>query len=246
LNINQIRDIIDDTISKNIHFFWQKPIFAILSADDARFVTLKQLVSFEHLMPFDILSDARSVIVFYIPFTREIVDSNRSKGYASELWAKSYIETNKLILEICDAFETILSDLGFTVGKLPATHNFNSETLISNWSHRHIAEFAGIGSFGINNMIITDSGCCGRLGSFITNADITPLIFPAKERCLSKINGTCGVCQQKCPVSAYDFEEFNRKSCYEVCLKNAKHHQSLGLADVCGKCLVDIPCSLKG
>jgi hypothetical protein len=66
-----------------------------------------------------------------------------------------------------------------------------------------------------------------------------------KEKCLYKINEGCGICQNKCIVNAYEGSTFNRKKCYEICLKNAKYYKSIGYADVCGKCLVGLPCSTK-
>ena len=48
------------------------------------------------------------------------------------------------------------------------------KNLISDWSHRHVAVIAGLGKFGLNNMLITDNGCCGRVGSFITDLKIEP------------------------------------------------------------------------
>lgn len=37
---------------------------------------------------------------------------------------------------------------------------------MSEWSHRHAAYIAGLGIFGINNMLITNKGCVGRIPSF--------------------------------------------------------------------------------
>ncbi|WP_338094171.1 hypothetical protein [Methanorbis furvi] len=34
------------------------------------------------------------------------------------------------------------------------------------WSHRHFAVLAGLGTFGVNNMLITRMGCYGRVSSF--------------------------------------------------------------------------------
>jgi hypothetical protein len=30
-----------------------------------------------------------------------------------------------------------------------------------------------------------------------------------------------------------------------MCLENAEHHKNIGYADVCGKCVVGLPCSFK-
>ncbi len=36
---------------------------------------------------------------------------------------------------------------------------------------------------------------------------------------------------------------FDRFRCYDMCLKSGEQFEDLGLADVCGKCVVGLPCS---
>jgi epoxyqueuosine reductase QueG len=230
-----------------INDMWRAPIIEIISANDEKIKDLKQAVSLEHLMPHDILQDAKSVISFFIPFHERIVESNINGTMASKEWVEAYIKTNDLIKVINNKIEELMERNGYKTGKIPATHNFNEETLISNWSHRHIAYIAGIGTFGINNMLITKKGCCGRFGSIIINCELDNYqqIGNIKEKCLYKINGSCGICRKRCMANAYDNNNFNRNACYKQCLENTEYHKETGYADVCGKCLVGLPCSLK-
>lgn len=226
---------------------WKEPLVRIIPADDARIESLKKSVSNDHLMPFDILPDAKSIVCFFIPFHDSIVESNIEGELASAEWAMAYIKTNDLIKTINDNISDLMEKNGYKAGKIPATHNFDTEKLISNWSHRHIAHIAGLGTFGINNMLITKNGCCGRFGSIVINCEIRENNQPAeiKEKCLNKLNSGCGICQKKCAVNAYAHNVYNRKICYEQCLKNAEHYKSSGFADICGKCLVGLPCSTR-
>ena len=226
---------------------WKEPIIRIIPAANEKFKILKKAVSAEHLMPYDILSDAKSIISFFIPFQENIVESNIKGIMASKEWATAYIKTNDLIKTINDKIETLMEKNGYKTGKIPATHNFDEEKLISNWSHRHIAYIAGIGTFGINNMLITKNGCCGRFGSIIINYELKEYgqINEVKEKCLNKLYGNCRICHKKCVAHVYEDNNFNRFKCYKQCLENAKHHEKTGYADVCGKCLVGLPCSIK-
>jgi epoxyqueuosine reductase QueG len=226
---------------------WKKPIIEIISANDKKLEILKDTVSNEHIMPFDILPDAKSIISFFIPFRENIVKSNIKGIMASKEWMIAYIKTNDLIKTINDNIEEIMGQKGYKTGKIPATHNFDVKKLISNWSHRHIAYIAGIGTFGINNMLITKNGCCGRFGSIIINYELDEYkqTVETKEKCLNKLNGTCGICQKKCIANAYENDKYNRHKCYEQCLANAEYHKEIGYADICGKCLVGLPCSIK-
>jgi len=226
---------------------WNDPLVEIISAENKKLETLKKVVSSEHLTPYDILPDAKSIVSFFIPFQENIVKSNNNGDMASEEWAMAYIKTNDLIKTINDDVEKLMEQNGYKTGKIPATHNFDDRKLISNWSHRHIAYIAGLGTFGINNMLITKNGCCGRFGSIVVNYELSEYKqdFEKKEKCLNKINKSCGMCQKKCIAKAYENKRFNRHICYEQCLKNAEYHKSIGYADVCGKCLVGLPCSTK-
>jgi epoxyqueuosine reductase QueG len=246
---------------------WREPIVKIISEKNVNHAWLKQAVSPDHLSPADILPDAKSVICFFIPFHKSVVQSNAAPGSASAKWALAYIKTNDLIAVINRDIEALLVENGYRAGKIPATHNFDETTLISRWSHRHIAYLAGLGTFGIHNMLITEKGCCGRIGSIVTNyecgeyapdtARASAAVYASgtayadtapAEKCLNKTNGSCGLCRKKCESGAYPADAsagFDRRACYAKCLENAELHKNLGFADVCGKCLVALPCSLS-
>ncbi len=202
---SEIIKTINSTISEyedinNLNNLWRESIIEIISAKNEKLRELKQIVSLEHLLPCDILPDAKSIISFFIPFSENIVKSNINGTMASKEWAQVYIKTNDLIKTINDKIEELMGKNGYKAGKIPATHNFNEKTLISNWSHRHIAFIAGIGTFGINNMLITKRGCCGRLGSIIIDYELENYknAGKVKEKCLHKLNGNCGICQRRC------------------------------------------------
>ena len=250
----ELEKVINEAITtfeaeNGIRNFWEPPLLAALNADHPLIPGLKRSVSPSHLLPDELLPGAKSVVIFFVPLADRIIESNLEGEAASEEWALSYVVTNSLLGFISDEVEKTLVSHGFLAAKIKAAHNFDKETLMSRWSHRHLAWIAGLGSFGLNNILITSKGCCGRLGSLVTDADCGALGIhaaygPTNEKCLNKINGTCGLCRKKCPVGAYGEDgKFDRHKCHEACLKNVELHKSIGRADVCGKCLVGLPCS---
>lgn len=222
---------------------WKRPIVGFADANDPLFGELKKAVRPTHRLPGDLLPGARTVIAYFLPFDAAIPRSNQHGGYASEAWAVAYIETNQLIAEINERINDLLAHDGFQGTRLPATHNFDEEQLMSDWSHKHVAHIAGIGSFGHHHMLITDEGCCGRLGSVVTDAVIAPTQRHDRERCLFKHDGSCRKCERRCPVEALGKAPFQRHACYDRLLQNARRHERHGLADVCGKCAAIVPCS---
>ena len=141
---------------------------------------LKKAVRPSHDLPGDLLPGARTVIAYFLPFDPAIPRSNHRGDFASETWAVAYIETNRLIATINEQLNHLLKQRGSGAPACPATHNFDEELLMSDWSHKHVAYIAGIGSFGHHHMLITDKGCCGRLGSVVTDAVIAPT--PRQDR----------------------------------------------------------------
>lgn len=230
---------------KDIETKWNEPIISYADSTDELFYKLKTTVSPSHGLPTDFLENAKTVVAYFIPFREEVVKSNINEKASSNMWAKAYIETNRLIFDLNTFIQIELEALGFDSTVIPATHNFDEEKLISDWSHRHVAYIAGLGKFGLNNMLITDKGCCGRVGSFVTNLEIEATTRDNKEKCLYKNSGICKKCVQRCVNDALKIDSFDRHKCYEMCLYNAEVHRDIGLADVCGKCLVNVPCSFR-
>ncbi|HAK45139.1 MAG TPA: (Fe-S)-binding protein [Spirochaeta sp.] len=222
---------------------WRTPLVSFASADDPLMTELKNWVDPKHLLPGDMLKGAQSVICYYLPFNPEIPKSNRGERLASREWVDTYVETNKLIDVINEKLKNYLAAEGYACETTPATHNFDPKVLISYWSHRHLAYIAGLGTFGLNNMLITDEGTAGRFGSCVTNLKLTPGKRPDGENCLYKAKGTCGVCAKKCVNGALTTDGFDRFKCYDMCLENDAANNIGTLADVCGKCIAGMPCS---
>lgn len=224
---------------------WNNPLVGFADARDPLFNELKRMVGPSHAMPEDLLTNARTVIVYFLPFTKETALANKEGRFASKTWAIAYVETNQLIEEINNCLAAVLHGKGLRSVSVPPTHNFDREHLISDWSHKHAAYIAGLGTFGTHCLLITDKGCCGRLGSIITDAVITPTERPDSEYCLNRYNNSCGACITRCVAGALRHDGFDRHRCRAFLLKNAVIHLQEGSANVCGKCSVSVPCSFE-
>jgi len=223
---------------------WKTPLVAYAAANDPLFQRLKEVASPTHNLPQGFLPEARTVITYFLPFRDEVVESNKKDRFSSRTWGKAYIETNKLIADLNHYLQEKLIHQGYRAVFVPATHNFDEKTLLSDWSHRSAAYIAGLGTFGLNHMLITEKGCCGRIGSLVTDLELPPTPRYKRELCLYKHDDSCGNCAKKCVNEALTENNLDKHKCYEMCLANADRLSSLeSIADVCGKCLVEVPCS---
>jgi len=229
--------------------WWRTPLLATAPVDE-RFSQLPRIASPDHFHPHDLLASAKSVIVFFIPFEKDLVRGNKEGDRPSREWGLSYVQTNDLINRLGMALGDLLEKHGFQSGLTPATHNFDEVKLMARWSHKHLGYLANLGRFGVHHLLITPEGCAGRLGSLVTEAGLgdNPII-DTEEACLSKAGKECVKCIEACPLDALSQSGFERRTCWERLKDNlASLDYFSDLPDtthVCGKCAALMPCSFK-
>jgi len=226
---------------------YRDPLVGFALATDPRFLELRDSVEPTHLLPEDLLPGAQSVISFFLPFAEEVVKANRAdRNQIAREWAVAYIETNALINRITQELIAVLAERDVQAATQPATHNWDPVTLISPWSHKSAAAIAGLGSFGLHHMLITDAGCAGRFGSLVVDVPLEPTSSPETpvvQRCSFFIDGSCKACIHRCPSGALTESGIDKQRCYRWLLQVVDRFREMGLADVCGKCAMG-PCAL--
>lgn len=239
---------------------WGEPLVGFADANHPDILKLKDIISQQHVMPHEIIEKPTIIIAYFVPFTKELADTNKAPGdVSSPEWAHTYEETNGMFGELNNYLIEELRKMGYEAGVSKEATTFDRDRLISNWSQRHIARLAGLGTFGINNMLITKKGCCGRYSTVVTNLDVEPDKPLDDNYCLYKSKGICGACVKHCPAGALTVAGYDRNKCFQVCLKNAALYKDFGSSysdetgknansagsEVCGKCVVNVPCSFK-
>ena len=259
----KILDLIHSYISEyqqreEIATIYGEPLVGFADAWHPYVQSLPQLISPTHELPQNVLSNAKTIIAYYVPFTKALAKTNLSSGIlASPEWARAYEETNALFGELNAEIIHFIQVKAGHAGVTPKAVTFDQDLLISDWSQRHIAYAAGLGTFGLNNMLLTRNGCCGRFSTVITNLDLEADHPLTEEYCLYKKNGTCGACVKHCPTGALTCDGYDRFKCYAICKENAKIYTQFGSSytneddtgansvgsEVCGKCVTGSPCA---
>jgi epoxyqueuosine reductase QueG len=238
---------------------WRTPLVGFADAQNPEFLKLREIAHPQHVMPWEVIPDAKTVLAYFVPFSEWIGRSNRGEGLASAEWARAYEETNAMFIRLNRHLINMLESNGFTAAVPVEALVFDRVNITCRWSQRHVARLAGLGTFGLNNMLITKSGCCGRYNSVITNMAIEHDGPLKEEYCLYKRNNSCGACVLKCPTGALTKTGFDRVKCFEQCMLNAGVHRGYGNSytskageepeesgsDVCGKCLIGVPCTFR-
>jgi epoxyqueuosine reductase len=225
---------------------YREPLVGFAAADDPRFLELRRVAEPSHMLPHDLLPGARSIVTFFLPFAPWVVEANAAhRTDVAPEWAVAYVETNALIGRITSHLIQLLAGHGIRAAAEPATHNFDPVSLVSRWSHKSVAVIAGLGSFGLHQMVITDAGCAGRFGSLVLDAELPVRHTEPQERCLYFLDGSCLECVARCPVGAIEEgTPLDKQRCYRRLQAIARQYQKVGVADVCGKCTIG-PCSYQ-
>lgn len=226
--------------SKESHLF-REPIVGFASAKDPMYKQLSEIIGTRQLLPNEILPEAKTVIVYFIPFSIEVIGKIQGEKVIVQEWSDNYTAGNNLLARISEILQEILTKRGMVVRTEPPTNNYDPIQLTSKWSHKSSAVIAGIGTFGLNHLLITKSGTAGRLNSLIIDSDITPTKRPDTSYCLYYKTGKCKVCVEKCPSGALSVDGFDRFRC-NAYLDGKNIHD---LQQGCGMCSSG-PCAKRG
>ena len=192
---------------------YREPIIGYADANDPLYNTLDEKIGAKQFHPQEMLPDAKTVIVYFIPFPETLIRAIRQDQHTVPIWSQYYDATNKLLDKIGKNIIKKMVTFNIKGAMDPPTENFDLISLTGHWAHKASAVIAGIGTFGLNHLLITRLGSAGRLGSVVINAKIPTTSRPVSSYCLYYKNGKCRVCAEKCPSGALTTERFDRFRC---------------------------------
>ena len=246
---NYLEEFRDETGTEN---YWRKPLIGYADARSPVFDDIKRITKVaDHQHPTDYLADASIIISYFLPIRKEVVKGNSTGhkvGLASEPWDKCYIASFTLGDLINERIAEVVKQSGYSAA-IPPNGCIDKVILKGCWSDRHVAWIAGLGTFGLNNFLITEKGCAGYYFSVITNLPIPPDQIQAGELCLYKRNGKCGVCVERCVAGAFSENGFDRNKCFEMTRNDQTRNKGAGApvndmdTIACGNCMTGLPCS---
>jgi epoxyqueuosine reductase len=231
---------------------YEEPLFAVAAAADPLYGELKKegIIGPHHLSPGEWLPDAGSVFTYFLPFSNKIVSSNRVEGMPSKEWYLSRYWGEEFNNALRDHLVGAITRAGYAAVAPPRTDRFVMLPTTSNWSERHTAYIAGLGTFCLSYSFITEKGCAGRFGSIITDLSLPASPRTARslmENCIYDEDGTCGDCISRCPAGAITAERKDHITCMNFIAEKilAEYPQKYGniYAGGCGKCQTGVPCA---
>lgn len=259
LNAADLRGLIEDTVrSAALNHAgstrYREPVTGYADAADPRWKDLGDGPIPGHLLPTDLLPQARSVVCFFLPFDKGIVAANARAPLCADEWAASYTETNALLSAICEDLQRRLAAVGVGAAFQQPTHNYDPATLRARWSHKSAARIAGVGRFGLNHLLITERGCAGRISSIVVDSAVHDTRSARGEGggeepyCGFLAGERCNTCIRLCPASAISGEGLDKSKCNDHCRRVGKYLNTErgfpGTLAICGKCATG-PCAFR-
>lgn len=228
-----------------------QPLTAFADASDPIFEQLKatEVLGPQFIEPKGWVASAASVISYFLPFTEEVRASNRLPGMVSEEWTSARIDGEAFN----DALRLFIADFlrgeGYEAVAPAIDPRFHlvvppqGGTPVSNWSERHVAYVAGLGTFGLHKGLITQKGSAGRFGSVVTSLPLEPTRRPYSDAfayCPYITDGKCGNCVTRCPALAISPSGKNKEICSRYIDTEIKPRFAPRYG--CAKCNVAVPC----
>ena len=231
---------------------FDEPLMGCASGDDPYFEEAKKpnIIGPHFMSPGEWLPGARTVVSLFLPFTKQIREANRAAmDWPADEWLHGRIEGQAFVVSVCRFAEELLQKAGHSalvpaldprLGRGPSPINDKKEQAYhtSNWSERHVAYAAGLGTFGLSAGLITKRGVAGRFASIITDA-----AFERDPRPYTGVYdycSSCYACAENCPAGAITKEQGKLHYPCSVFLDatGKKFAPRYG----CGKCQVGVPC----
>ena len=162
------------------------PVVGVAGADDPWFARFKEIIGDFHWTAQEAFaaafpsSRARSVISWSTPISGAAKLANRTESrFPSRQWALVRHHSTGLLERLAAGMVDTLQDMGFATVAPEQSPRFEvamreNVGLAGQWSQRHVAFVAGLGTFGISGGLITAHGIAHRLCSVVTEAEIPP------------------------------------------------------------------------
>ncbi|MBN2332297.1 MAG: 4Fe-4S ferredoxin [Deltaproteobacteria bacterium] len=246
---------------------WGAPLVGFARGDDQLFAHLKTDIGPFYWTPEDIFQltfpDLQvsaadlAVVCWILPQTAATKEEHRqATSLPAERWSRSRLYgeqfndllRRQVVLWLQESVISAIAPLHAPQWQWQRSPRYG---LASNWSERHAAHVAGLGTFGLSDGLITPVGKAMRCGSVVALLPVEPATRPYASHvdyCLYYTKGTCGACIDRCPAGAISKNGHDKERCLAYIKETTAPYAENQLGEPvssCGLCQVKIPCESK-
>jgi len=259
----------------NDYHMYDDPMVEFADGDDPIFDEYKGIIGSAHLTPREAIAQAYnkrpedmperlSVICYIWPVAEETrIAHRKEKLIPGRLWSHTRWYGKHANMELHAYLVKLLIDMGHLAAApvlQPYFQFYNNEKgPYSNWSDRHLAFAAGLGTFGLSDAFITERGVAHNCGAVVTSLSLPATPRTAKNpyaNCLFYQGVECKACMKRCPSGAITEKGHDKIKCEQNLNKYgeaelSKISRGEGEYDNdnsiggCGLCMVGVPCEFQ-
>ena len=184
----------------------------------------------------------------FLPRVKSIISIGLRINKASILQLPKTMKEYKINYDVTNmrlnnlAWETarFLENLGYEALAIPASSPYDAKKNFGDISHKHAAVAAGLGKFGLNNLVLTsDYGPYVRFVTIITSAPLKPDKPLDADICLRE---KCLKCIKACPPKALEKGVYNATEGWRIDKEKCREYiHFVSGGDVCGLCIKACP-----
>jgi len=243
---------------------WNEALVGYARGDDPLFLLYKSDIGAFFWTPAEILSlafpgqntiaEELTVISWVLPQTEATKADNRHRqDLPAERWLRSRNYGEEFNMKLARHLVASLGEIGIdSVAPVQSPH-WSWQTserygFASNWSERHAAHTAGLGTFSLCDGLITAKGQAMRCGSVVARVALPPTPRPYNDYhayCLFYSQGKCKKCISRCPAGAISEAGHDKDRCRKFLFEivTAYTKSSFGFESYsCGLCQTQVPC----
>jgi epoxyqueuosine reductase len=245
---------------------WVEPLVGFSRGDDSIHSLYKEKVGPFHWTPLEIFSltfpetparaEDLTVVSWILPHTELTkADLRKETKNPTERWVRARLygeEFNEALRRHVAASLTEAGHPAVAPTLSPQFKNQRSDLYgaASNFSERHAAYAAGLGTFGLCDGLITPKGKAMRCGSVVARVQIPPTPRPYTDHhayCLFYAEGICGNCMLRCPGKAVSKSGHDKTACQKQLAVTSEYSEKhFGIPGYgCGFCQAGTPCESK-
>ncbi len=202
--------------------------------------------------PRKVYNAARAIIVFFLPYTDDIVESNMNSETPSLEWVQAYHDSTWAIMKVHASVQAELNRFGRLSSICNTPSDWNHSHFGPEWNFKIAANVAGMGDFGPAGCIMTEAGPAGRFGAILTDVNLVPDrdfgfnntesrgnspemfdVYKLYMRNACYEGDVNEALIEVCPARAITKDGINRKACQEYC---GTIFANVPTPDICGKC----------
>lgn len=177
----------------------------------------------------------KTLIMFTVPFSDEVMESNLEGDEPSEMWLDAYQISNGLMMKLNSSIKAALKEWGRVTSSLNTPMDWSRTKPGEVWSHRTAGAIAGLGKLTAAGLFIDNDGRYARVSGVVSDVNMIERYEGDTDILLEKALSTEITEKEKgsCPCGAITDDGVDKFKCQEYC---TKYNERVPSPEVCGKC----------